>query len=419
LLSNKTYLLKEGFWVFAGQALATVISLIALRIITELISPDIFGEATLWIGIIILLKNIFISPVSNYQLRYYPKFKTEQNLFYFNYIIYKYYRNSFLISSLIFVIIIYVLSISNIINIPLFFVPGLIIYYISDIMKSNYLNKLSAERKQFLFALWTIGDIILMYSFALIALLIEKSAGYYITGQAFGISLGVIIFIPFIKKKLIGEERKIIKYEGDIFSEFKKYGLPFIPMAIIIWILSLGNRYILNSYNSLIEVGIFTAAFSISSRPFLFFSGVIGNFFRPILFQAESENNKTKTNKVIKIWLVITSVLSVLVFLVFFLVGDAIAGILLAEEYHSNISKLFITIGLGYLFFSIFQVIENIMFSYEKSRLVLYCHITAVVTFFVANIILIEQFGIIGAGFAVGIVYLIQLLSGIFFLKVV
>jgi O-antigen/teichoic acid export membrane protein len=415
LLQSNSYLFKEGFWVFVGQISVVIISLVALRIITELITPDILGEATLWTGFIILLKNIFISPVSNYQLRYYSRFNAEEKLSFFNSVINRYYKNSFLISSVVLAAVILISSLTGIYRAPLILVLGLFLFYLSDVIKANYLNKLSAERKQFLFALWVTGDTLLMYSCAIAIITAEKSAPYYITGQALGVAIGVIIFFPVVKKNLTQQGEKTAEYGVDIFSEFKRYGLPFIPIAVITWILSLGNRYILSSYTTLVEVGVFTAAFSISSRPFLFLSGIIANFFRPILFQAESDKNKA--GKVIKLWLILTTALSFLVFFSLFLGGPLLADLFLAENYHLNIHTLFITIGTGFLFFSIFQVFENILLSYEKSRFVLYCNIIAVIIFFVANFFLIENFGIVGAGIAVTTVYFFQLMAGIYFLN--
>jgi O-antigen/teichoic acid export membrane protein len=307
----------------------------------------------------------------------------------------------------------------EIINVSSFFILGLILFYFSEVLKSNYQNKLSAERQQYLFALWSMIDIFLVFIFAIAALLlIHKSSFWYITGQGLGILVTALIFIPVIKKKLnIGKSNFNYEFKQKIFLEFKAYGLPFIQIAIIIWMLSLGNRYILNHYSTLVEVGIFTAAFSISSRPFLFISGTISSFFRPILFQAASENNKHKARIITTAWFILVILTGIIFLSILFIAGDLIAFIFLAKNYHTSVNLLFLSIGTGFFFVSISHVIENRFFSFEKSKLVLYCNFIALIAFLFSNIFFIESYGLIGAGIAVAVTYLVQLVSGIYLLK--
>ena len=60
---------------------------------------------------------------------------------------------------------------------------------------------------------------------------------------------------------------------------------------------------------------------------------------------------------------------------------------------------------------------ENRFYSFEKSKLVLYCNIIAVIAFLITNIYFISNYGIVGAGVAVAVTYLIQLLAGVYVLK--
>ena len=417
VLKNRGSLLREGMWVFVGQITTVIVGLTTLRVVTELIPPNVFGEASLWLGIVALLRNVFISPISNFQIRFYPKFKTQNYLQYFNSVILNYYKNAFVYSIIVFIVTIYILILFKVIIIPVFFPLALILYYFSDILKSNYLNKLSAERKQFLFAIWTIVDAVLIFILIVIGLSVEGTSFSYIASQALGILLVTLVFIPVTKKSLTISESFQGQYSGNIFSEFKKYGLPFIPMAVIVWLLTLGNRYILTLYGSLLQVGIFTAAFSIASRPFIFFSGITAIFFRPILFQAESEKNTIKAKSIIQVWFAVIIVISIFILIFLGFGGNLIAEIFLAKNYHSNLTVLFITIGSGFLFQSIFQVIENRFFSFEKSKLVLYCNIISAIAFLISNIYFISNYGMVGAGIAIAVTYLAQLLIGLYFLR--
>ena len=67
-------LLKEGFWIAAGHALAAIATLIGVRVLTELAPPSLFGGFALLNGILALLQGVLIAPIAQAALRFYPEF---------------------------------------------------------------------------------------------------------------------------------------------------------------------------------------------------------------------------------------------------------------------------------------------------------------------------------------------------------
>ena len=62
-LTGRQQIVREGLWVAAGQVGAAVGLLVGTRLITELLPPEVYGTATLLLGVTLLAQNVFCTPV--------------------------------------------------------------------------------------------------------------------------------------------------------------------------------------------------------------------------------------------------------------------------------------------------------------------------------------------------------------------
>ena len=92
--------------------------------------------------------------------------------------------------------------------------------------------------------------------------------------------------------------------EPDFYRQAAAYGLPFIPLAAVLWFTNLGDRYLLNGLRGTDEVGLYVAAFGIASKPAILVGGTITLAARPILFDAVSRGLRRKARHVFRLWLV-------------------------------------------------------------------------------------------------------------------
>jgi len=229
-------------------------------------------------------------------------------------------------------------------------------------------------------------------------------------GQAVGALIGLIIFGYFLYPQSKPDINEDLNNRKVLLEKLKEYGLPFVVLAVVNWILNLGNRYILGAYNGLVDVGLFTVAFSIASRPFIMISSVMSSFFRPILFQAESNRDSSKASTIFSYWMAGISIIGSLGVTGFLFFGDTIAKLLLAEEYRVQAPSLFKWICIGYALYGIIQTIENRILSFGKSRRIILPSIIGAIINIFAGIILIPILGIIGAAQSVFFSFFIQML---------
>jgi O-antigen/teichoic acid export membrane protein len=406
-LINHKKIFAEGSWVVSGQFINAIIQLIGIRIVTEFLPADLLGVATMWLGIVVLLKSVFIQPFLNYQLRFYPEHQINKTLIAFKKFTFKTTLIIFLCSSILFVIVaLIVIQYGSSLHEYLILLI-LILYYFFDLLKSFFINQLSAERKQKQIALWSIFEITSSYLFIYFILSYHSTVENYITAMGIGTLSGIILFNGTIVSKT--KEPSASELSSTLLiKNALKFSAPFIPIAILSWIMNLSSRYFIGFINDAYEAGLFVAAFSISSRPFNMLSGVITGLFRPILFHAYSQGDNQKVDLIKKYWFFAISVLGTATILIIFFGRDFIANTLLAREYRENSSKLFLFIGLGYFGLTMFQAFENFLFAEKRIKDILYANVIGTSIFVTSSYFLVSELSSFGAAIAVAISFSVQ-----------
>ncbi len=408
-LTQYKHLIKEGSWVFFGQISVAVISLAGLRILTEIAPANILGGATLLLGALTLLRNIFIAPVGNTQIRFHPEYVSTGHAKWFDDNIKRLYIRLIAISLLIFIAIFFLWSSLSNYAFNFLLLLILIFYYTLDAIKSFKINRLSAERRQKYAALWQVTDALFVNAFFIVALIIVNNVESYLAGQTIGLFVGIIIFGYLFYPELENKNPQNPDY-AEIKSKIIRYGLPFIPLALVSWISNLGDRYIIQNFLTLNEVGIYTAVYSIASRPFLMVGGILSGFFRPILFQKEGQKYYLHANETFKWWLIIATIIFTTTILLFLFTGNFIINLILAKSYAQDSFNIFLIIGIAYAIFSTIQIVENRLYSIGQSKKVILPEIIGAAVNLIANFILIPVYGIEGAALSTLIAFLVQLL---------
>jgi O-antigen/teichoic acid export membrane protein len=396
LFTQYKHLIKEGSWVFFGQASVAIISLAGLRILTEIAPANLLGGATLLLGALSLLRNIFIAPIGNTQIRFHPEYVNTGNAKWFDDNIKKLYKRLIVISILVFIVIFFIWSHLSSYAFNLLLLLILIFYYTLDAIKSFKINRLSAERRQKYAAIWQTVDALLVNTFFIVALLLVNNVESYLTGQTIGLLIGLLIF-GFITFPKIGDEKNEKPSYSEIKDKVIHYGLPFIPIAIVTWLSNLGDRYLIGNYLSLTEVGIYTAVYSIASRPIIMINGIINGLFRPILFQAKSIGDKIKYGRITKTWFTLNSIIFLVVTSVYLFAGNYIQKILLGKDYIPESSNIFLFIGIAYCLMGLIQITENIFYAEKSSSKTILPSLMAAISNIIFNIMLIPKLGILGA----------------------
>lgn len=402
---------KELSTVIAGQILASLGTIIGIRIITEVVSPGIYGDARLIWGLALMMQNLVFAPFYKFVFRYFPESKIHGLPGAFSAFSRRSVTALFLISAVPFVVGLYFyLQVTR--------EPDMQVIFLALVLFGIY-------------SLWTLEVGLLQMD------RLHLRAGILMIIQHWGMPLGVIIavvalgdsvrsyFLGWISFFLVGmviyylvgkpryprlKPQDISEKIGDWKKKAWKFSLPIAPLGLISWAMSIGNRYILDYFESPEKVGIFVACFGLASYPFTLLAGITAQFFRPIWFTAIEKKDEKKSRRIMLSYLLILVSVSGCGVLLFYLLKEFIVWLLLAETYRRGAPELILWLAGGYAIMSVSNVFVNALYAYERTALITVAYFVGVSANLVFSFVLIPRNGTVGAAQAILIGYVFYLL---------
>jgi len=248
----------------------------------------------------------------------------------------------------------------------------------------------------------------------------------YVMGKGIlGVSVAYVIpiFLTtiisfYILKKIIPKKTKSF----EIFSkkEFLFYSIPLLFSTFLIMLLSWTDTLMLGYFTSPSEVGIYNTALPTAQLLYVM-PYAISVLFIPLLSEHFAKEKKESFKEIYKIsskWILLTNIF---IFSLFILFSKEILGYLFGQEYIIG-STMFIIISAG--FFINYTLInsEEILKVIKKTKVLFWnSAIVAIINVFL-NLLLIPQYGGIGAAIATSFSFLLMVLmivtESIYFLKI-
>jgi O-antigen/teichoic acid export membrane protein len=144
------------------------------------------------------------------------------------------------------------------------------------------------------------------------------------------------------------------------------YGLPFAPGALLAWGLTMGDRYIVARGLGPSSAGLYIAAYSLASRPFLMAESALCLFARPVLFQAESRR-PGRAGRFFSLYAAVSAAVAAGGVLAFWLLGGVLVRLLLAEPYREGARPVLLWIASAHAVFMVAKVLELRLLSLKGS----------------------------------------------------
>jgi O-antigen/teichoic acid export membrane protein len=194
---------------------------------------------------------------------------------------------------------------------------------------------------------------------------------------------------------------KQVGFSRPSFSEMSKYlrfSLPLAPNSLIFWITDSSDRYIVGFILGTVNVGIYSAAYSIGYIVSLFvfpLQMILFPQLTTLYDNGEIDKVKTYISYSLKFFLLICvpSVVGLTV------LARQLFVLLTTSEFTNGFTVIPV-IALSALFYGLVQIIINITLVYKKTKFNFWIQVIAALSNIVLNFILIPLFGIIGAAFA-------------------
>lgn len=397
---------REGSSVLIGQLGIAIIGFVGLRLITKLADREVFGESTLLLGVIALGRNIFVAPVTNTQLRYHAEFAQRTQLSSFTAKVAQLTRRQTIYFGLLGVPAFWAWRFTNAGGLRAVLFASLLLCLIAENARAVPVNWLTGQREQGKVAKWMVLDQLAALSFGALGLFFSRqlhlpwATELYIGGQGLaGIGVAYLLTHAWCKAWSTAAEERAVE-DDEIEGLSRRYGGPFIPLAIVSWLMTLGDRFVLGGIINTDAVGGYVAAYSIASRAVTMPQGVLGGFARTILFQAEGRGDALRARRVFRIWMAASTATGIGVTMALWLCGSTLAALVLDPRFREDATDLMVGIGAGHAIFGLTQVVENRLLSLGISRSLILPAVLGGATNILCCLILVPRMGAWGAATA-------------------
>ena len=208
--------------------------------------------------------------------------------------------------------------------------------------------------------------------------------------QIISFLIGTLFFIPYFKIKFISA------FTISFRKFLKKYALfawPLVTLAFWGWINNYSDRFFIEYYLDIKNVGIYNANYSVGSKFFLILNPMFLTLLVPGVYSNTStEKRKKVINKYVKFYILISIPILVLIYFLHNFIGI----ILLSKSYESGFYMIF-WIAVAYFFLTLVFFYETIFYAEGNTKVILYSNVIAAIFNIILNIVLIPFYGLNGA----------------------
>ncbi len=405
--------LSEVSWVVGGQAATALGTLVGVRVLTQFLQPAAYGVLSLSLGISLLAIGLISTPTTQAAIHYYPGVVAEGGV-------------GELLSSLLrcFRSTVPWVALGVVLGGVWFVEWGngsaalvllLTLLIASDCWRSVNLSLLNAARRQRRYALWAAAD---AWGRPLAGTVVALTVGQSPVAVLGSYVLVSATLLLIFSRRLWPDRAPagVVNCDSrrrELDSRIWTYALPLVPLGVIAWASSLGDRYIIGGLLNAAEAGVYVAVYGLASIPFMIVVGTAEQALRPIYQVAVSCGNGVRSRRILSIWLGVV-VLFCSLGVCFFAFGNELIAKLFVGKPYRYAAPLMTWIGAGYAIRATSYVFERVCYAYGQTRRVLAIQVCAVVAAAIATPLGVVTLGIKGAAMAVPIYFSVQLAVAVF-----
>jgi O-antigen/teichoic acid export membrane protein len=413
LMKPERSLLQDGTWIAGLQVLAALGQLIGIRVLTEILPLQVFGEFNLWLGAVALVASGLANPTMQALLRYYPEYAalgkgelvkvTAEN------------QIKKLIVWMLPVLLLGALYYINTDRGDKLILPLLAALLTIEVMRMQGFALLNATKTHKYYAIWAVAEAWLRPLFAW-QLVTQFSANTVIV--LFGYFLASIFNLYLMRRFIPHDDKASTSLDERtlLAKRVWQYSLPLLPLGVIGWLSGMADRYMIGALLSPSQAGLYIAIYGLASRPMLMLGSVVETIIRPAYYSALASKDVNKANNHLRKWFFIAALCSGIAVLGTWKGHSWIARIVLADEYRSA-SFMLPWIVVGYSLLILSHIASRVCYANEATKSVLVIETSSAVLAVTIGYLMIDRSGIVGAAQAAPLYYGAQLIIAYLFAK--
>lgn len=401
---RQNYIAKAFSFYSFSQGISAITSFVILGLYTKFLSPEDFGKISL-IWIFVIVASVLIDGRLNtaFSIKYYKLSKKENtrniySIFVYNLIVFSFAYLTFLAFPSLFDNIMGIEIATSDLNI----VFSLILFMILGNFYTNFLM-ISKDPKTYSLVMLIFNSTLIISS---LVYLIIFDGGYisylksYLIAYLLVSSLGMGFFI------INYRPTKKNRFSLDNLKNLLHIGLPLVPDALLLMLLVWADRYILNLYEGLAVVGIYSVGYMFSGVINRFIVTPFGQALSPIVFEqfvkSKDEYKRTMGMVLKYYWLIILGIT-----IVYFVFLKEVYQLLIGIEYIEGYNIIGIVL-LGIIIGGAVNFLGATIIMKEKTRMMFLFTSVSVFLNIGLNFLLIPIYGMYGAATATLLSYILH-----------
>ena len=347
---------KELAWILVGQAAAVIGGFVGVRLLTEYLDPEKYGQLALATTLATAASQIVLGPLAGASLRYFALAQEEGQLPAFlratRYLVMR-------ASSLI-------LSVGMAVALALWLLVGhqwflLAVIAVALALVSGYgsiLDGVQNAARQRVVVSWHQGLSQWLRLLIAVFLLVAIAAKSYVAMLGYVLAAGVVF-----TSQIFFSQRKITRLASGradaleikhLTRQMWTYALPFCLWGVFTWGQMSADRWALQVFQDERSVGLYAVVFRLGYYPMSLLGGILSQFAGPILFaRAGDGQDRDRVINALRLnWMLMAGmgVLTILSVILGVLLHCAVFSVMTAAEYHSISYLLPLAILMGGLF---------------------------------------------------------------------
>jgi O-antigen/teichoic acid export membrane protein len=389
-------LFGDAFWALFGQGASAIALLAGTRVLTELVSPDVFGQVALLNGFVALGVTLFSYPFICAGMRILPECLDKWERTALHEVVASLTARTTALAVCLLVLGGVIYNYFSHSGLWLFILAGVLLMV--TVRRELGIQLLIGGRKQREASLWQTSDSILR---PLLAISLVWWGGQKAEWMLLGYILASMVsntvwsFVQDTKPN----KKKRPTITRNFRAEVWAYALPLIPMELIFWVNGLGDRYVIGYFMTAAEVGLYAATYTIINEAFNRSAMVLLRTFQPVYFQSFYQNQSKEGFRILWIWIVCVLALGVAGVSLLHITKDWVASWVLAKSYHSAV-ELMPAIAVGCAMHALGTVLAQPLLANKRTRLLLLGRVCGAVAAGVSIPLMVKNFGLTGAAMA-------------------
>jgi O-antigen/teichoic acid export membrane protein len=396
LIDRYRRVIRDSFWVAGSLGFTAIINLVGTRVVTHYLPPALYGQVNLLQNLVLLLRNLFCFPILNSAIRFYPEAARDGEVGGLRRMLTKSLARAMLLMQAILLAVAGWLYWRGHVS-P--WVPfALALYLVFDVGRTFEVSLFNGARRQRPPALISVTEGLLR-PILIVGAVILFSARLDIVLAATTLSLFIPLAITYGAVRLEGVPTRSAKAPACA-AEMRSFARELLPYALLMWISSVSDRYIIEWLSGdTARVGIYAAGYGLISQPFIMVNTVVSLTLRPVYFAQVSHDERALARRTFRVWLSLAGGLCLLGVLLAVLLRNWVVGIFLAPKY-AQAAIVVPWIAFGYLFYVVQQVLEQHLMAHKRASAMLLVQAVGAAASVAVTVPLVAKYGMVGAAYA-------------------